>query len=231
MARRRKTTVPGTVSPSGSANLNLAANHAAQNAAGNATAQSQSALAAQQQAATAANWTKPPAGSNWTKPPTALPSYKSPELDNLTAANDAATGNTIADLIKQAGYAQAEYGYTGQDTNNDGIPDAKFEVDPSNPFSKAALLQRVYDQRGEGIGNALGARGHYFSGAYQTEQDANKFQRDQATDQNLSGFQQTLSQILGQIAGTKVAGEQQNSQLNWDALMAALARQSQQGAA
>lgn len=68
-------------------------------------------------------------------------------------------------------------------------------VDPANPFSRAALLQRSYDQAKRGSTNSYAARGQLYSGALQNAQDENTFGFQRGDDQLRRAF---ASFILGQ---------------------------------
>ncbi len=62
-------------------------------------------------------------------------------------------------------------GANGERQVDDG-PDA-ITVDPSNPFSRAALLQRSYDNAKRGTTNSMAAAGQLYSGALQNAQNEN----------------------------------------------------------
>ena len=134
--------------------------------------------------------------------------------------------NAYADITQDAGRHMTEYGYTGQDTNNDGIPDSGFQVDPNNPFSRAALLQRSYDQAQRGTTNSMAAQGQLYSGALQNALNEDRFQFDRGTDQNMKAFDRGLTEFM---RGRRDAGqnfEEGVSNIDWEALVQALAARS-----
>lgn len=171
---------------------------------------------------------KPPATPAPTPAPTgdqkqaAATSYLSPNAVALKGFNTSARDNIFADLTKSAGNAQADYGYTGQDTNGDGIPDAGFNVDPSNPFSRAALLQKRYTEAQRGTTNSMAAQGQLYSGALQTAQDENAFQNNAAVDENQKAFNRYLDSLVSGRRDAGLATERENSQVDWEALVAAM---------
>lgn len=152
----------------------------------------------------------------------AAANYLNPQSVLMQGYNNTALGNTNLDITQAAGYGMSDYGYTGQDTNNDGIPDAGFAVDPNNPYSKAAALQRAYDQRGRGIGTSMAAQGQLYSGANQRLKDDNEFQRGGAEDANQQAFKRLMEELIRKRRDASLGTEQANSQINWDALVASL---------
>jgi hypothetical protein len=68
-------------------------------------------------------------------------------------------------------------------------------VDPSNPFSRAAALQRSYDQAKRGATNSYAARGQLYAGSLQNAQNENAFGFQQGDNSLRSAFTQF---ILGQ---------------------------------
>lgn len=145
-----------------------------------------------------------------------------------TPAQDAAQAPLPWDSIAQAQVDRAgqDYQYTGAgidsgetssgidfgvkftrrgvDVNNDGTPDYQ-EIDPSsltldysNPYSRASLLKKAYDQRSTGEGNSLAARGQLYSGAYQNAQNAAASDFNQSNSALLSQFGKLGVQDSGQ---------------------------------
>lgn len=54
--------------------------------------------------------------------------------------------------------------------------------DPTDPFSRAALLKQSYQNRVRGTGNSYAAQGQLYSGAIQNAQNANATNYQQGTD-------------------------------------------------
>jgi len=76
--------------------------------------------------------------------------------------------------------------------------------DPNNPFSKAALLKKSYDQNRRSTGQSMGAGGQLYSGAFQNAQDLvnrNQLQGEDALQKSLVGFLARNTQARTQ-AGT-----------------------------
>lgn len=152
----------------------------------------------------------------------AATSFLTPHATALKGFNTSARDNIFADLTKSAGYAQADYGYTGQDTNGDGIPDSGFNVDPNNPFSRAALLQKRYTEAKQGTTNSMAAQGQLYSGALQTAQDENSFQNQAGIDENQKAFNRYLDSLISGRRDASLATERENAGIDWDALVAAV---------
>lgn len=109
-----------------------------------------------------------------------------------------------------------------------GVPhqDASFTIDPnidvSNPFSRAGLLKRAFQNNVRGTTNNYASQGQLYSGALQNAQNANTFNYQQGNDALIKGFQSqygdTLSTLL--TAGNTL------SQSDIDALAALLGRRT-----
>lgn len=114
-----------------------------------------------------------------------LPPATSPELLAAQAAanQNIALGN--ATDTWQIGQLRNDYGY-----------DASGNVDPSNPYSQAALLQKHYQQSQRGNLNSYADRGQLYSGALQNAQDA----AYGSFKQGEYGLKRDLNNQLGQIA-------------------------------
>ena len=85
----------------------------------------------------------------------------------------------------------AGYGYT------EGAGGA-LAFDPNNPFSKAALLKRTYDQRRRSTGGQMAAAGQLYAGAYQSGQDVVNRGQLQDTDVLQTNLQAFLARNTGQ---------------------------------
>lgn len=149
-------------------------------------------------------------------------SYLNPRAGALKGFNNSARDNIYADIAKNAGNAMVDYGYTGRDSNGDGIPDTGFTVDPSNPFSKAQLLMRQYSQAKSGTKTSMAAQGQLYSGALQTALDELGFQEQGAMDSNLKGFNRYLDSLVQGRRDAGLQAERANADVDWDALVAAI---------
>jgi hypothetical protein len=109
---------------------------------------------------------KPPAkGGTPTPPP-------DPALMQQQAAADNSLRIGDAFATFQNTQIDADYGFSPDGT-----------IDPNNPYSRAALLQRSYQDTQRGTGNSYAAAGQYNSGAYQRMQGRNAENFDVGVDQ------------------------------------------------
>jgi hypothetical protein len=87
-----------------------------------------------------------------------------------TAANNIRLGDAWATY--QTGQINADYGFNAQGA-----------IDPNNPYSRAALLQRSYQDSQRGTTNSFAAAGQYGSSAYRGMVDRNAENFDIGVDQ------------------------------------------------
>ena len=167
-------------------------------------------------------FSSPPPLPNTPPSPAARASYANPLLALIKQQNQTGFDNFALDVTEDAGVGMAAYGYTGQDVNGDGIPDTGFQVDPNNPFSRAALLQRSYDQAAKGTTNSMAAQGQLYSGALQRQQNENAFQNQQGVDANMKGFEGLLRELRRRRRDASLGLQQANTSAEYDALTAAL---------
>lgn len=84
--------------------------------------------------------------------------------------------------------AQYQRGQLGQ-TYGLGIrPDGTVFDDPSNPYSRAAELQKAYKRSQRGAQTSFAAQGQLYSGAYQNAQNENANVLGRNQDANIRGF-------------------------------------------
>lgn len=76
-----------------------------------------------------------------------------------------------------------------------------FSLDPNNPFSKMALLQRSYEQEKSGTQNSYAAGGQLHSGAYGRMVNENQFQNDNNQQQLRNALQDLLERGRRSRAG------------------------------
>jgi hypothetical protein len=126
----------------------------------------------------------------------------------LTQANDAADlgyGNSLAVIDQAPGALRRQYGYT--DTG---------DIDPNNPFGKAQLLQRSYDQAQKGNTNSYAARGQLYSGALQRRKNEDQFNY-QANDALMRGqYGSDMANVAGQRAAATNAWTSARSNNFWN---------------
>lgn len=126
-----------------------------------------------------------PAAAPAPAPAAVAPLAPSPELLAAQAAanQNIAVGN--ATDTWQIGQLHNDYGY-----------DASGNIDPSNPYSQAAMLQKHYQQSQRGNLNSYADQGQLYSGALQNAQDA----AYGSFKQGEYGLKRDLNNQLGQIA-------------------------------
>lgn len=76
-----------------------------------------------------------------------------------------------------------------------------FTLDVTNPFSKASLLQRSYENARRATQGSFAARGHLYSGGRIAAQNSNNFRRDQSNDALRAAFQRFISQSAARRSG------------------------------
>lgn len=154
---------------------------------------------------------RPPVGS--TPPPVTPPAPAGaplpfdPIYEGQVGINTTSFNNTNVGLDQEQSGAVRSYGLD----------------DPSDPFSRAALLKQVWQQRGRASGNSLAARGQLYSGAYQNAQNANALGQEQGLDSLRKG----QNAVLANIAARRASARTGRDQGNLDAFSAAIGRASQ----
>lgn len=145
---------------------------------------------------------------NTVAPPT--PAAKPPDTSlPLDPTYDATIGGlqrkrdtTISQLEGQKPRVLADYGYTASGYDSSGAPTG-LAFDPNNPFSRAALAKRTYDQTQSGTTNSMAARGQLYSGAREQATAGNEFNYQQGTDALLKAL---TSSLVGIQSGKTNAG-------------------------
>lgn len=80
--------------------------------------------------------------------------------------------------------------------------------DTSDPFSRARMLQRSYEQRRLGNTNSMAARGQLYSGALQNQQNETEFQRLRGVDSLRKEQDDILARIRQRRAGVNAGHEE-----------------------
>lgn len=118
---------------------------------------------------------------------------------NAQAANYARDrDNTLAGIAREQNQALAEYGYTGRFDAAGNLTGRT--VDPNNPFSRAALLKRNYDQRSGANTNSYASRGLLQSGAYSAAKDRTDFENLRGINENERNFDALIGSLIGRTA-------------------------------
>jgi hypothetical protein len=107
----------------------------------------------------------PPPGATPTPPP-------DPALLAAQSQANTAVGLSDAWATYQTGQINADYGFGADGT-----------IDPNNPYSRAALLQRSYQDSQRGMTNSYAAAGQFNSSAYDRMQGRNAENFDIGVDQ------------------------------------------------
>jgi hypothetical protein len=170
----------------------------------------------------AIGWTRPipalprlpklPAGGAPAAP--AAPAAPQYSLSNLPpdASYDAALAALARQRDQQLAAATQARTSTLQDYGfNEGAGGA-LNFDPNNPFSKAALLKKTYDQNRASTRQSLSAGGQMYSGAFQNAQDLvnrNELQSSDALQKALTRFLAQNTQQRAEIGtGFETAAQQ-----------------------
>lgn len=136
----------------------------------------------------------PPKPTAPAAPPTSQTLPFDPIYEQTVSNNNQTRDNTLGSIEYQRGRDLTDAGYVQG-------ADGGFTLDPSNPFSKAALLQRHYDQSQAASKNGLAAQGQLYSGALQNAQNENRFQFDQGSNANLLSLQDALQGLADRRTG------------------------------
>jgi hypothetical protein len=89
----------------------------------------------------------------------------------------------------------SDYGYNATFDPTGAV--TGLSVDPNNPFSKAALLKRTFDQSRKANVTGFANQGQLYSGALQTTQDESQRSQAQGEDAQQKSLIQFLTQNLG----------------------------------
>lgn len=137
-------------------------------------------------------------------------------LEQQYSTYDQQAQNATAGYRQQAGDLLRDYGYAADPNNPYSFvadPNNPYGFDPTNPFSKAALLKQSFDRANAGNTNSYAARGQLYSGALRRMQDKslNDYQAGNNTLLNsLRGNLGALNQAeLG--VGAQLAGQKANA--------------------
>jgi hypothetical protein len=120
-----------------------------------------------------------------------------PPPDPAAIAAEAAAGRNVQYADAQATYDQGrigrDFGYNAQGA-----------VDPSNPYSRAALLDRNFRQSTLGNTNSYASQGQLYAGSLQNAQNATTFgylsDSNSLKNQAADAYHQTYSNQLGAYA-------------------------------
>lgn len=114
-----------------------------------------------------------------------------PVYDAEVAGYGQQKGDTLASIALANSQALTNAGYSAQYDGSGNVTSLGF--DPNNPYSQAALAQRVYKQAKTGTDNSLAARGQFTSGARVDAQNNNDFQYSAGEDARQKAVTQFLA--------------------------------------
>jgi hypothetical protein len=115
-----------------------------------------------------------------------------PSYEGQVAALARQRDDTLLGLAAQRTQGLQDYGYRQ-------APTGALSFDPSNPFSRAALLRKNYMEGKEGTQTGMAARGQLYAGALQTAQAAN----DTGFNQGENSLQRALLAFLTSNQGAQ----------------------------
>ena len=115
-------------------------------------------------------------------------------MNEIGAARNQLT-DTTAGLDRQGKEALDSYGYAGTFDPN-GVLSGVGEVNYANPFSRASLLKRSYDQGVRGNTNRMAARGQLYAGSLVNAQNDTLWNRQRGEDANVRGLQSLIGGLL-----------------------------------
>jgi hypothetical protein len=115
-----------------------------------------------------------------------------PAYEAQVAALARQRDDTLLSLAGQRTQNLQEYGFTQ-------APTGAIAFDPSNPFSRAALLRKNYQESKQGTQTGYAARGQLYAGALQTAQAAN----DTGFNQNENSLERALIGFLTNNQGAQ----------------------------
>lgn len=131
----------------------------------------------------------------------AAPAARTPAQLPVDPVYDAQVGayghqrdDTLAGLTQAQTGTLADYGYGATFDANGNVTGLTF--DPNNPYSRAALLRKNYQQSKTGTANTMASRGQLYGGAFGQAQNI----EDNRYQQNENDLQKALTGSLSSIA-------------------------------
>lgn len=115
-------------------------------------------------------------------------------------ANAAPYNTGLAQLPGNVGAAAHQAGYsTYLSDPNDPTSINVGAIDTSNPYSRAALLQKSYDQNRAGATTSMASRGQLYSGAHQNAQNVAQSDFNRDSTLNREGLTGTISSYINNL--------------------------------
>lgn len=108
----------------------------------------------------------------------------------------------LAGYTAQRPRVLADYGYTAAGYDSSGAPTG-LAFDPNNPYSRASLAKKVYDQNQAGTQNSMAARGQLYAGSLDSAKAFNESRYQQGSDALLKSLTEQLVGIAQGERGAK----------------------------
>lgn len=162
---------------------------------------------------------QPASGGGGVAPSPLVQTEKMPwdaQYENVVGGINTNLNTTLAGLVNDENTLGADFG-VAFDRAGDGALQ-NFRLDPTNPFSRAALLQRAYQQRQKSTTGQLASQGQLYSGYHQAKQNEATFDNQQAGDRLLKDFGGLARQIVERRQAAQNAAAGQIADAGWDRL-------------
>ena len=117
------------------------------------------------------------------------------------------TANSEAEVTAQEANVKQDYGFD----------------DASNPFNRAAMLQRSYTESRTRATNSYASQGQLYSGALQNAQDQNRFGYDKGHDSLRRDYNSQLAALKSRRAQIQAEAEQRRVDAEYERVNAAVA--------
>lgn len=169
----------------------------------------------------------PPPGDPFMAGVEATPTPEAAHADPIDPRVQANYDSTVGRLRQQREDTYSQLGYQDLRAANDygfkvdfhdHVADAIPTFDPTNPFSKMALLQRAFEQGRKGDETNYAAQGQLFSGAYQRQVGERQFGQDANTDALKKAFQDAINNSNQQRHNAELTYGQGESDANKEML-------------
>jgi hypothetical protein len=136
---------------------------------------------------------------------------------------DAAVGGANRNFAAELAQAQYQRGQLGQAYGLGVDPTGNVFEDVSNPYSRAATLQQLYDQSKRGSSTSMAAQGQLYSGAFQNAQNDLAQSHGRSRDAMIREFMAARDALTGRELGAGNARQDALAQAGSDAVMRAVA--------
>ena len=94
--------------------------------------------------------------------------------------------------------------------------------DPSNPFNRLKMMERMYQQSKTGTTNSMAAQGQLYSGALERQQDDLSFRESGDRDSLRRNYDDLLGGIQARRLGLTTGADEDVSNADYDRILAAM---------